>query len=266
MTHRERLAMILPILLLLVSFNVNAQMKICPKDMVSVGSWCVDQYKASVNASSDCSGKWINQDIDSLASEANGIRKNGEIIGKGAFACSVKTVLPARWITWFQASTLCALSGKELIPDKVWITAAIGTPKEKCTTSSSGPALPNPQCQSQWGAIDMVGNLWEWTDAWFVTGRIGIERNGKPFEPASQKDNVWPADYCGSKGSCPDTVWGVNGEAGSGTQGLVEGLPAATLRGGNYKMKEAAGVYAMSLNAAPSHFRETTGFRCAVRK
>jgi hypothetical protein len=29
---------------------------------------------------------------------------------------------------------------------------------------------------------------------------------------------------------------------------MVEGLPSATLRGRNFKMKEAAGVYVMSLN------------------
>ncbi|MCM2280612.1 MAG: hypothetical protein NDI61_02060 [Bdellovibrionaceae bacterium] len=66
---------------------------------------------------------------------------------------------------------------------------------------------------------------------------------------------------------CPSgMIWGLNGEAGSGSAGLIESLPAGVIRGGNFKMREAAGVLTMSLNASPAHFRETTGFRRAIRK
>lgn len=241
----------------------SAWAKKCSAEMVSVGSWCVDKFESAVNEKADCSGRWINADRDSLADEKNGIKKSGEILGHGAFACSVSNAKPARWITWFQAATLCAQSGKQIIPDSVWLTAALGTEKSKCTTSSQDSQLPNLNCKSQWGTFDMVGNVWEWTDAWVISGRTALEKSGKPFDLASSKDGVWPADYCDPKGiKCADTVWGVNGEAGSGRE-MIEGMPAATLRGGNFKMKEAAGVYSMTVNPAPSHFRETSGFRCA---
>lgn len=250
----------------LLSINSYAVSGACPNDTVTVGSWCVDKFEGSVNEQSDCTGRWINADKDTLSEEKNGIKKSGEISGEGAFACSVSGVKPARWITWFQAATLCAKAGKQIIPDSVWVTAAIGTDKSKCTTDSPDAQMPNISCKSQWGAFDMVGNVWEWTDAWVVSGRTSLEKNGKPFDVASSKDGVWPAEYCDPKGvKCMDTVWGVNGEAGSGHE-MVEGLPAATLRGGNFKMKEAAGVYAMTVNPAPSHFRETSGFRCAQPK
>lgn len=253
---------------LLLCSVASARSQSCPSGMVPVGSWCLDKYEASINTASDCkSGVWLNQKIDTLAVAANGIRKNGEIVGRGAYACSSPDAFPARWITWFQAATLCARSGKELVPDKLWVTAAIGTPKEKCTVNQNDPQKPNTLCVSQWGAVDMIGNLWEWTDAWLVGGRTSLERNGRPFDPASSKDGVWPAEYCDPEGvKCTDTIWGLNGEAGLGTAGLVDGLPAGVIRGGNFKMKEAAGVLTMSLNASPAHFRETTGFRCALRK
>lgn len=250
----------------LLSITSYAATRACPRDMVEVGSWCVDKFEGSVNEQPDCTGRWINIDKDSLSEEKNGVKKSGEILGKGAFACSTSNTKPARWITWFQAATLCAKSGKQIIPDSVWVTAAMGTDKSKCTTDSLDTQMPSTACKSQWGVFDMVGNVWEWTDAWVISGRTSLEKSGKPFDVASSKDGVWPAEYCDPKGiKCMDTVWGVNGEAGSGRD-MIEGLPAATLRGGNFKMKEAAGVYSMTVNPAPAHFRETSGFRCAQPK
>lgn len=61
-----------------------------------------------------------------------------------------------------------------------------------------------------------------------------------------------------------DAVWGVNGEAGAGHD-MIEGLPAAILRGGNFKMKEAAGVYTMTVNPAPRIFERHLASDALVR-
>lgn len=125
--------------------------------------------------------------------------------------------------------------------------AAAGTPDPgtdngttDCNVSSGAPVPTGARssCVSNWGASDMVGNLFEWVADWV------------PYSSS-----------CG--------LWDINGEvnddlqcfAGAETTTLLP--PGALLRGGLFFMGPQAGVLAVSGNDEPSSSREGTGFRCA---
>jgi formylglycine-generating enzyme required for sulfatase activity len=85
------------------------------------------------------------------------------------YARSVAGVEPARDITWFQAQQALANSGKRLPTNAEWQMAVAGTPDgAPCNVSSGSVANTGAAagCRSDWGANDMVGNLWEWVADW----------------------------------------------------------------------------------------------------
>ena len=73
-------------------------------------------------------------------------------------------VEPRASITWFQAQQALANSGKRLPTNAQWQMAVAGTPDSTaCNVGGSAAQKTgaNPGCRSDWGANDMVGNLWE---------------------------------------------------------------------------------------------------------
>ena len=132
----------------------------CSDDMVAAGSVCIDKYEASLV---DASGvpttpAACNVDGSDCGADADGINP-------AIFAQSVAGVEPAAAPTWFQAAIACANVGKRLPSSAEWQMAAAGTIAANCNTVSD--ALANtgdsPACVSTAGAVDMVGNLWEWS-------------------------------------------------------------------------------------------------------
>ena len=196
------------------------------------------------------------------------------------FARSIVGAAPARWVTWFQASELCRMSGKQLPTGDEWITAALGTddPGENngavnaaCNTLGVGPtATPRGtggggRCRSSWGAQDMVGNVWEWTAEWFAG--VGNQTNFMPMMQAGARVNdqydAWPAGYG------TDGTWNVNAviarAPGASEQSRV-GMPSAAIRGGSWSDRSQAGVYSLYLNSGPSDWATSVGFRCVLRR
>ena len=96
------------------------------------------------------------------------------------YALSVAGALPSSCITWFQAEQACRLADKRLLTNEEWQAAAAGTPDPgtdddgatTCATTSPAPALSGARtgCVSNWGAHDMIGNVWEWTSTWMDQG------------------------------------------------------------------------------------------------
>jgi hypothetical protein len=132
----------------------------CPSDMVSVGSLCVDKYEASLV---DTSGvpttpAACNADGSDCGADAGGVNP-------AIFAQSVAGVLPAVAPSWFQAAIACANVGKRLPSSAEWQMAAAGTNASNCNTATDqlNNAGALAACVSTAGALDMVGNLWEWT-------------------------------------------------------------------------------------------------------
>ena len=235
-----------------------------PDEMVQVGDFWVDRYEASVWSDPDCTGTQYGASGDGYVAD---FPDTGSWDSQ-LFACSAAGVLPSRYLTWFQAQQACAASGKNLCSNDRWQAAAAGTwdPGSNdgifggaCNTDSVAPdpratglagATPSGQdsCVSAWGAEDMVGNAWEWVADWQVAGPNGLTSDGDWSEP-------WPVDFG------DDRTWHLGGSANTNS-GYVDGLPAATIRGGSSDSGTSAGQFALDLRDAPTFFTDAIGFRC----
>ncbi len=181
---------------------------------------------------------------------------------------------PARGITWFQAAEACAASGKILPSRMQWLLAAQGTQGTGCNVAGEA-RMPGGDvaCASTWGALDMVGNLWEWTDEWYAGAGSSVVLDLSSAQPradagvdvvpplAPTLTNIgstpWPAGYG------DDTTYNVNAYTQRATDN-VSGLPAAAARGGSRSIGGAAGVFSLLLIHAPSSSATDLGFRCAI--
>jgi len=233
-------------------------------EVVKVGTgqiaFWIDRYEASVWASPDGTGgpKFATSDDTSPT-----FPKNGQVLVP-LYALSVAGVLPAASITWFQAAEACEASGKRLPTGREWLRAARGTvdpgsnngtSNARCHTQSTAVRLTGggagashaTSCMSDWGAEDMIGNLWELTEEWFA----GSANNGGGTAP-------WPDATYGS-----DATFNVASSAHNGVS-WVGGMPAVGARGGGTTDQAAAGIFAFSLNDGPSDFVDRVGFRCVI--
>ncbi len=229
--------------------------------MVRVGQWCVDKFEAVIcdGAVAEPGRRASCLSSDNGSNDAEGsidarIGARGKLTARSYRAFSRPGVTPTRFVNKLQALSACANAGKWLVPDALWVTAALGTPdpgandglaNAACNTDAEDdPATgftrvrrtgDGVDCASQWGAQDMVGNLWEWTDG--IQSVEGISGDG----PTTGDDMLNLVDVSG--------------------EGL--GIPAGTARGGSSGGAQPAGVFAFSLN--PTIFRQggVMGFRCA---
>jgi formylglycine-generating enzyme required for sulfatase activity len=180
------------------------------------------------------------------------------------FAFSNAGVIPARSINYFIAASACRNSGKRLPSNAEWQAAALGTPDpwpqnsdpqfdaaKLCNLNGPSATLTGsrPQCVSDVGAFDMVGNVVEFVADWGALATTGA--NWDVFIPGFGGD-------VSNMGGAPN--------------GTIYGLPGTTLRGGNFAINpnsggtgQRAGVYAIDQNGAPNSIGDATaaGFRCA---
>ena len=298
--------------------------------MTKVGNWWVDIYEASVYDSATYgSGTNFNASYAGCATTGVGCT--------GYYAQSRYNVVPSRSMTQFQALAFCASSGKQLVPDLVWQTAALGTAevatktvssltsasttatatitshgygangttvslivtgatqteyngvytatvtdantvtytfagsgtspattgssitaqiRTNCIVSASAPygAGTATSCASNYGVWDAVGNLWEWTGAWFAGTRASAS-------PAAES----PGGSVSWSPGLGDYVWNVRGSAyhDGVTSENKDGLPAAPFRGGSWNYGADAGVFSVYLGYSPWGANISIGARCA---
>jgi hypothetical protein len=176
----------------------------CPTDSMPAGPVCVDKFEASIwhTTNARLIGK-IKQGTVILAdlTAANaiqlgassddyatvGCQPNGNGCGN-IYAVSIAGVKPSRFMTWFQATTAARNSGKRLLTNAEWQTAALGTPDtglvigaDDCNTFGFGGADltgARSNCVSSVGIFDMVGNVAEWVADWVVRS---VDCNWSPF-------------------------------------------------------------------------------------
>ena len=242
-----------------------------PQDeMVKVGTgasaFWVDRYEASVwhkpqPAAADTPLDGIDEPYPSWFPENGAPDKNADKL----YALSVAGVVPSREVTWFQANLLCRNSGKQLPDTAEWILAASGTPDPGVSASPTGECLTagttarptgaGNVCRSYWGAEDMVGNLGELTAEWeMAPGDLTVSSNISA---------PWPSDGADYQNSQAHNLVGT---AASHTPGMYASMPAVLTRGSVYNGGEGAGVYAITLYAAPSYPSANLGFRCVVSR
>ncbi|HET7539927.1 MAG TPA: SUMF1/EgtB/PvdO family nonheme iron enzyme [Polyangiaceae bacterium] len=165
----------------------------CPSDMVPVGSsrYCIDRYEASVWSGSNCSGTQSFKSMGdfpagfpALAS-SSGLSGTVQVAGSSyslvapstvLYACSKTGVIPAQYISYFQAKRACENSGKRLCTIDEQQTACGSVYPYGSTydpTACNGLDAGNgavvatgsmTRCQgSVPGLYDMSGNVAEWT-------------------------------------------------------------------------------------------------------
>lgn len=231
----------------------------CPDVMVLVGDTCVDRWKASVWDTPACDGSGVAFGVEAPDYPA-GFPASGDWTTP-VYACSLEGVVPAGNLTWFQAAQACALSGKRLCTNAEWQVAVSGTPSDvdDCALEAGRPVPTGAYaaCVSRWGTHDQVGIRWEWTADWVPGGAAWMT----PADADRARATPWPATY----GDGADYTLNLNGQSlGAGT--MVQGLPSAVIRGGDYSNGSEGGSFAMSLARGPSHLAPYIGFRCCQHR
>lgn len=240
----------------------------CKPDAVKAGSVCIDKYEASVwqVPATNPNGK---SNAGLIKKIQNGTVKLADLTAGGAtqvssaagcvpadfpttfpangqwtaplYAASIPGVQPTGCISWFQAQQACGNARKRLPTNAEWQLAAAGTPdpgSDNGTTDCNSAAFTpvntgsRSNCVSNWGAFDMVGNMWEWVADW-----------------------VPRSTACGSWGASTDTQC----LAGAATTGE----PAALLRGGSFVDGTDAGPLAVQAGFNLFFQTGSFGFRCA---
>ena len=245
----------------------------CGDDAVVAGTVCMDTYEASVwrvpnpTTTNATLVKKIQQGNASTADLTGGgatqlgtefddyapCTDNGQNCANDIYAVSLAGVIPAAYITWFQAQEACANAGKRLPTSAEWQVAANGTPDAgpdngttDCNTASTHAVSSTgsrSRCVSARGAFDMVGNLVEQVADWV---------------PRSAACPGW--------GSFSDDLMCLAG-ADAASVGLGTFGPGALGRGGNFLDGTDAGVFYVFALAgpvgAPGGSIDRVGFRCA---
>jgi hypothetical protein len=153
--------------------------------MVAAGSVCIDRYEVSV-WSSPTGGTQYGTTSDNYPAACSDTGQGCKAGTAGAiYARSVPGVVPSIRITYFQAAQALANVGKRLPTNAEWQQAAAGTPEGStgnCQVSAVSQTFTGSLagCISNWGANDMVGNVWEWVADWVVgtTGCTSWVSNG----------------------------------------------------------------------------------------
>jgi formylglycine-generating enzyme required for sulfatase activity len=225
-----------------------------PQHHVTLGGYCIDRTEVTVAAYTQCvaSAKCTTTPEpakDGFASLCNGTRGG-------------RQDYPVNCVDWNQATAYCASVNKRLPSEAEWEYAARGGDGRRYPWGSEAPSAKRLNvCGSECRALGKrLGKEWkvmyEDSDGWESTAPVGSFRGDmSPFGALDMAGNVseWTADWYGTYSAA----------AGTNPHGPKDGT-ARVFRGGGWREYDASGVRGASRAGTGPALRATNlGFRCA---
>jgi len=154
-----------------------------PQRQVNVPAFQIDKTEVTVEAYRQC--------VDAKRCTTPDTKR-----GSCNWGVSGREKHPINCVDWNQAEAFCAWAGKRLPTSAEWEKAARGTDgrvypsgdawditKANVYESYDGykdtaPVGSFPAGASPYGALDMAGNVWEWTADWYRNGETRLIRGG----------------------------------------------------------------------------------------
>jgi len=190
-----------------VAVDTECQSNENPYHSVPAPAFRIDKYEVTTDEYQGC------VDSGGCTAVATGYGCNYGVAGKGSD--------PINCLNWTQAKVYCAWAGKRLPSEAEWGKAARWTAGWKypwgdtgpdcdhavdsvspCSNSGTAAVGSKPAGASPYGALDMIGNVWEWVEDWYHDTYTGAPSDGGAW--------LTPTGYYrvvrGGSWTCSDTV------------------------------------------------------------
>jgi formylglycine-generating enzyme required for sulfatase activity len=171
-----------------------------PQHTVYLDAFSIDVYEVTNAEYARCVEAGVCQPPTPTSSN-----KRSAYYGDAAFAD-----YPVIYVRWQDADAYCRWAGKRLPTEAEWEKAARGTDGRQWpwgstfaadrvnyrpggTAADSGDTVrvgSYPAGASPYGAMDMVGNVWEWVADWYAPSYEGLAAGPNPQGPASGEQRV----------------------------------------------------------------------------
>ena len=178
-----------------------------PGGEVFLGGFGIDRTEVTVAQYAVCVDSWVCKEPDSDGEDDN-------------WGKSGRESHPVNSVSWTDAKAYCGWAGKRLPTEAEWEKAARGTDgrtypwgngpatcsravmrdagRPGCGKDSTWPVGSKPSGASPYGALDMAGNVWEWTADWYDAAYYAERPAKNPRGPSIGSDRVRRGGSIGS--------------------------------------------------------------------
>lgn len=230
--------------------------------MIKVGSSWSDKYANKVidtkGTEDPIDDEWLDDVVNATFSLS--MHGNGQGIDPNWMAFSQRS-RASTGMTWYVAKIVAANAGKMLIGSGDWQVTAAGTANSGTVAAGifnipngSTWDIVNDMDVSRYGAVGMVGNLWESID---FEAQFGKDGTAAQNETKDLGDD-WGNDYTYNVSSLGLNV---------NTMAFEKGRLTSPKKGGSYVQEGGSqvGIFAFDGNWSINNYNNQTSFRCSRR-